>query len=51
MVLNFAVFIGIKEASAQTNNLQDSAKSIQSNKIPQASLSGEIVLVSNNFAA
>ena len=46
-----AVFIGVKEASAQTNNLQDSAKRIQSNKTPQASLGGEIVLVRNNFAA
>ncbi len=47
-----AVFIGVKEASAQTNNLQDSTKSIRSNQGTTVSLGGEIVLVrSNNMAA
>ncbi|MGI4022812.1 MAG: energy transducer TonB [Janthinobacterium lividum] len=43
-----AVFIGIKEASAQTNNLSDSSTSAQKNK-HNNSLGGEIVLVSNNI--
>ena len=46
------VFIGVKEASAQTNNLQDSAKGVKSNLSTAASLGGEIILVrSNNMAA
>jgi len=46
-----AVFTGIKEASAQTNNLHDSIKSVPSKPGTTASLGGEIVLVRNNFTA
>ena len=42
-----AVFMGIKEASAQTNHAPDSSKSVQKNKFNNM-LGGEIVLVSYN---
>ncbi len=46
-----AVFMGIKEASAQTNNLHDTIKNVPLKPGTTSSLGGEIVLVSNNFAA
>lgn len=46
-----AVFMGIKEASAQTSNMQDSSKLIQKSNTNNYALGGEIVLVSNNIAS
>ncbi|RYE22193.1 MAG: hypothetical protein EOP42_24780 [Sphingobacteriaceae bacterium] len=47
----FAVFMGIKEASAQTNNVQDTSKNVQQSSNKNYALGGEIVLVSYNHKA
>lgn len=48
-VAMLAVFMGIKEASAQTKDLADSTNKVYQKNNTNISLGGEIVIVSNNF--